>query len=121
MFFMAEHSSEYREFLHNYDDMDPDRQTKAVMAIFAIRDQVDMMLKLNLEGLETGDNLRYIMDAFVGHMSTIGGNKFWKAMSNINLYGDNVLNAVNERLDKMEVPNNDFINAVHWLKPDKSW
>ena len=121
MFFMAEHSSEYREFLHNYDDMDPDRQTKAVMAIFAIRDQVDMMLKLNLEGLETDDNLRYVMDAFVGHMSTIGGNKFWKAMSNINLYGDNVLNAVNERLDKMEVPNNDFINAVHWLKPDKSW
>ena len=24
MFFMAENSSEYREFLHNYDDMDPD-------------------------------------------------------------------------------------------------
>jgi len=87
------------------------------MAIFAMRDQVDMMLKLNLEGLETGDNLRYVIEAFVGHMSTIGGNKFWKARSNINLYGDNGLNAVNERLDKIEVPNNDFINTAHRLKP----
>ena len=101
--------------------MNPDRQTKAVMALFAMGNQVDMMLKLNLEGLETDDNLRYVMDAFVGHMSTAGGNRFWKTMSNIDLYGDNVLNAVNERLDKMVVPNNDFINALHWLKPNKNW
>ena len=121
MFFMAEHSSEYREFLHNYDDMDPDRQTKAVMALFAMGNQLDMLLKLNAEGLETDDNLRYVMDAFVGHMSTSGGNKFWNAMSEIDLYGDDVLNAVNGRLDKMVVPNDDFINAVHWLKPDKHW
>ena len=118
---MAEHSSEYREFLHNYDDMDPDRQTRAVMAIFAMGNQLDMLLKLNAEGLETDDNLRYVMDAFVGHMSTSGGNKFWNAMSQIDLYGDDVLNAVNERLNEMVIPNDDFINAAHWLKPDKNW
>jgi hypothetical protein len=91
------------------------------MALFAMGNQLDMLLKLNAEGLETDDNLRYVMDAFVGHMSTSGGNKFWNEMSQIDLYGDDVLNAVNERLDKMVVPNNDFINAVHWLKPDKDW
>ena len=85
------------------------------MALFAMGNQLDMLLKLNQQGLETDDNLRYVMDAFVGHMSTYGGNKFWKEMSNIDLYGDNVLNAVNERLDKMEVPNDDFINAASWL------
>ena len=121
MFFMAEHSSEYREFLHNYDDMDPDRQTRAVMALFAMGNQLDMLLKLNAEGLETDDNLRYVMDAFVGHMSTPGGNKFWNAMSQIDLYGDDVLNAVNERLNKMVIPNHDFINAARWLKPNKNW
>ena len=121
MFFMAEHSSEYREFLHNYDDMDPDRQTRAVMALFAMGNQLDMLLKLNAEGLETDENLRYVMAACVGHMSTRGGNKFWNAMSQIDLYGDDVLNAVNERLNKMVIPNDDFINAAHWLKPDKNW
>ena len=120
MFFMAENSSEYREFLHNYDDMDPDRQTKAVMALFAMGNQLDMLIKLNEDGLETDDNLRYVMDAFVGHMSTSGGNKFWNAMSKIDLYGDDVLNAVNARLNKMDVPNDDFINAAHWLKPNKN-
>ena len=121
LFFMAEHSSEYREFLHNYDDMDPERQTKAVMALFAMGNQLDMLLKLNAEGLETDDYLRYVMDAFVGHMSTPGGNKFWNAMSQIDLYGDDVLNAVNERLNKMVIPNHDFINAARWLKPNKNW
>ena len=55
MFYMAENSSEYREFLHNYDDMDPDRQTKAVMALFAMGNQLDMLIKLNADGLETDD------------------------------------------------------------------
>jgi len=79
-----------------------------------------MLIKLNEDGLETDDNLRYVMDAFVGHMSTSGGNKFWNAMSKIDLYGDDVLNAVNARLNKMDVPNDDFINAAHWLKPNKN-
>ena len=119
MFYMGEHSSEYREFIHNYEDMPPDRQAKAVMAFFAMGNQLDTSIKLNAEGLETEDNLRYVMDAFVGHMSTRGGHKFWKAMSDIDLYGDDVLDAVNERLDKMEVPNDDFINSAPWLKLDK--
>ena len=117
-FYMGEHSSEYREFAHNYEDMPPDSQAKAVMIFFAMGNQLDT-IKLNAEGLETEDNLRYVMDAFVGHMSTRGGHKFWTAMSDIDLYGDDVLDAVNERLDKMEVPNDDFINSAPWLKLDK--
>jgi len=41
-------------------------------------------------------------------------------MSDIDLYGDDVLNAVNERLEKLNVPNNDFVNSAAWLHPDKS-
>ena len=89
------------------------------MVFFAMGNQLDALIKLNAEGLETDDNLRYVMDAFVGHMSTRGGHKFWKAMSDIDLYGDDVLDAVNERLDKMEVPNDDFINSAPWLKSNK--
>ena len=120
MFYMGEHSSEYREFIHNYEDMAPDRKAKAVMAFFAMGNQLDMLIKLNAEGLETKDNLRYVMDAFVGHMSTPGGYKFWKSMSDIDLYGDDVLNAVNKRLEKLNVPNSDFVNSAVWLHPDKS-
>ena len=118
MFYMGEHSSEYREFIHNYEDMAPDRKAKAVMVFFAMGNQLDMLIKLNAEGLETEDNLRYVMDAFVGHMSPPGGYKFRSAMSDLNLYGDDVLNAVNGRLEKLNVPNDEFINSAAWLKPD---
>jgi hypothetical protein len=116
MFFIGEHTSEYREFLNNFDEMDPDRQTKAAMIFFAMGNQLDTLLKLNAEGLETDDNLRYVMDAFVGHVSTPGGYKFWQKMSEIDLYGDDVLNAVNGKLATMEVPNEDFMNHMQWLK-----
>ena len=119
MFYMGENSSEYREFLHNYKEMVPDRKTKAVMAFFAMGNQLDMLIKLNAEGLETEDNLRYVMDAFVGHMSTPGGYEFWRAMSDIDLYGDDVLNAVNGRLEKLNLPNDEFLNSASWLQPDK--
>tara|TARA_S200000501_G_scaffold191659_1_gene180494 strand:- start:435 stop:707 length:273 start_codon:yes stop_codon:yes gene_type:complete len=89
------------------------------MVSFAMGNQLDTLIKLNAEGLETEDNLRYVIDALVGHMSTQGGHKFWRAMSDINLYGDDVLDAVNERLDKMEVPNDDFTNSAPRLKSDK--
>ena len=118
MFYMGEYSSEYREFINNYEDMAPDRKVKAVMVFFAMGNQLDMPIKLHAEGLETEDNLRYVMDAFVGHMSTPGGYKFWRAMSDINLYGDDVLSAVNGRLEKLKVPNDEFMNSASWLKPD---
>jgi len=72
MIFMANYSSEYREFLNN-PVMAPDRQTRAAMMLYAMGNQLDTLLKLNQEGLETDDNLRYVMDAFVGHVSTPGG------------------------------------------------
>tara|TARA_X000000368_G_scaffold393770_1_gene359764 strand:- start:210 stop:716 length:507 start_codon:yes stop_codon:yes gene_type:complete len=118
MFFMADNSSEYREFVNNYDGMDPDRQTKAVMAFFAMGNQLDTLLKLKEKGLETDDTIRYSLDAFVGHMSTKGGNKFWNEMVDIDFYGDNVLNAVGKRLKEMNAPNDDFIKSAKWLRPD---
>ena len=50
MFYMGEYSSEYREFINNYEDMAPDRKVKAVMVFFAMGNQLDMLIKLNAEG-----------------------------------------------------------------------
>ena len=115
MIFMANYSSEYREFLNN-PVMAPDRQTRAAMMLYAMGNQLDTLLKLNQEGLETDDNLRYVMDAFVGHVSTPGGYVFWQKMTDADLYGDDVLAAVNTRLSTVTVPNEDLFTAMHWLK-----
>ncbi|HBF63989.1 MAG TPA: hypothetical protein DDW59_11170 [Gammaproteobacteria bacterium] len=116
MFYIGNNTSEYRELLNNFDAMEPDRPTKAVVILFAMGNQLDTLLKLNAEGLETDDNLRYVMDAFVGHISTPGGYTFWQKMSAIDLYGDDVLNAVNAKLATMELPNKDFMEHLPWLR-----
>ena len=38
--------------------MVPDRKAKAVMAFFAMDNQLDMLIKLNAEGLATKNNLK---------------------------------------------------------------
>ncbi len=86
------------------------------MMLYAMGNQLDTLLKLNKEGLETDDNLRYVMDAFVGHVSTPGGYAFWQKMTDVDLYGDDVLAAVNARLSATAVPNEDLFNAMPWLK-----
>ena len=116
MFYIGNNTSEYRELLNNFDAMEPDRQTKAVVILFAMGNQLDTLLKLNAEGLETDDNLRYDMDAFVGHISTPGGYTFCQKMSAIDLYGDDVLSAVNAKLATMELPNKDFMEHMPWLR-----
>ena len=116
MFYIGNNTSEYRELLNNFDAMEPDRQTKAVVILFAMGNQLDTLLKLNAEGLETDDNLRYVMDAFVCHISTLGGYTFWQKMSAIDLYGDDVLSAVNAKLATMELPNKDFMEHMPWLR-----
>ena len=115
MFFMGTYSSEYREFLNN-PTMDPDRQARGALMLYAMGNQLDTLLKLNQEGLETDDNLRYVMDAFVGHVSTPGGYAFWEKMTAIDLYGDDVLSAVNSRLSETEVPNEGLFESMNWLK-----
>ena len=116
MFYIGNNTSEYRELLSNFDAMEPDRQTKAVVILFAMGNQLDTLLKLNAEGLETDDNLRYVLDAFVGNISKPGGYTFWQKMSAIDLYGDDVLNAVNAKLATMELPNKDFMEHMPWLR-----
>ena len=115
MFFMGTYSSEYREFLNN-PTMDPDRQARGALMLYAMGNQLDTLLKLNQEGLETDDNLRYVMYAFVGHVSTQGGYAFWEKMTAIDLYGDDVLSAGNSRLSETEVPNEGLFDSMNWLK-----
>ena len=57
MIYIGNNTSEYRELLNNFDAMEPDRQTKAVVILFAMGNRLDTLLKLNAEGLETDDNL----------------------------------------------------------------
>ena len=78
--------------------------------------RLDTLLKLNAEGLQTDDNLRYVMDAFVGHISTPAGYTFWQTMSAIGLYVDDALNAVNAKLATMVLPNKDFMEHMPWLR-----
>ena len=119
-FNMGEHSAELKEFIPNYEDMAQDGKTKAVMAFRAMGNQLAMQLKLNAEDFETKDKLRHMMDAFVWHMRTPGGYKFWKSVSDIDHFGDDVSNAVSARSEKLNASNNDFVNSAVWLHTDKS-
>jgi hypothetical protein len=60
-------------------------------------------------------------DAFVGLVSTQGGNKFWRDMASIEMFGDNLLNEVNAKLANIEVPNTNLPAVLPWLRPDKEW
>ena len=82
---------------------------------------LDLLLKLESEGLESQDNIRFMSDAFVGLVSTRGGIKFWKDMASIELFGDDLLKHVESRLSMITVPNNDLPNILPWLRPDNDW
>jgi hypothetical protein len=79
---------------------------------------LDLLLKLESEGLESQDNIRFMSDAFVGLVITRGGIKFWKDMASIELFGDDLLKHVESRLSMITVPNNDLPNILPWLRPD---
>ena len=49
-----------------------------------------------------------------------GGFKFWKSVSDIDHFGDDVSNAVSARSEKLNASNNDFVNSAVWLHTDKS-
>ena len=119
LFYMADNSKAVRRFLQNYEDTDPDDQFKAAHALIAMGNHLDLLLKLESEGLESQDNTRFMSDAFVGLISTSGGIKFWKDMSSIDMFGDDLLAHVEGRLSKITVPNNDLAKNLPWLRPDK--
>jgi len=54
-------------------------------------------------------------------VSTQGGNKFWRDMASIEMFGDNLLNEVNAKLANIEVPNTNLPAVLPWLRPDKEW
>ena len=121
LFYMSDNSREVREFLHSYDGMQPDSQMKAAHALIGMGNHLDLLLKLEKKGLETPDNVRFMTDAFVGLVSTKGGNKFWNNMASIDLFGDDLLKEVDSKLKKMEVPNTNLPEVLPWIRADKEW
>jgi len=121
LFYMSENSRDVREFLHCYEGMHPDAQMRAAHALIGMGNHLDLLLKLEKKGLETSDNVRFMTDAFVGLVSTQGGNKFWRDMASIEMFGDNLLNEVNAKLANIEVPNTNLPAVLPWLRPDKEW
>jgi len=121
LFYMSDNSREVREFLHTYDGMQPDSQMKAAHALIGMGNHLDLLLKLEKKGLETPDNVRFMTDAFVGLVSTKGGNKFWSNMASIDLFGDDLLKEVDSKLKTMDVPNTNLPEVLPWIRADKEW
>ena len=118
---MSDNSRDVREFLHSYEGMQPDSQMKAAHALIGMGNHLDLLLKLKKRGLETPDNVRFMTDAFVGLVSKKGGNKFWRDMASIDMFGDDLLKAVNSKLHGLEVPNTDLTQVLPWLRADQDW
>ena len=121
LFYMSENSCDVRKFLHCYEGMNPDAQMRAAHALIGMGNHLDLLLKLEKKGLETSDNIRFMTDAFVGLVSTQGGNKFWRDMASIEMFGDNLLNEVNAKLASIDVPNTNLPAVLPWLRQDKEW
>ena len=94
---------------------------KGAHALIGMGNHLDLLLKLKKKGLETTDNVRFMTDAFVGLVSTKGGNKFWRDMASIDMFGDDLLKEVNSKLHALEVPNTDLTLALPWLRADREW
>ena len=60
-------------------------------------------------------------DAFVGLVSTKGGNKFWRDMASIDMFGDNLLKEVNLKLKELDVPNTNLPEVLPWLRANEEW
>ena len=118
---MSDNGKAVRKFLHNYEETGADDQFKAAHALIAMGNHLDLLLKLESEGLESQDNIRFMSDAFVGLVSTRGGIKFWTDMASIELFCDDLLKHVESRLSMITVPNNDLSNILPWLRPDNYW
>ena len=119
MFYLGQHSSEFRELLYQFDGMQADRQLKAAHGLIAMGNQVDTLLKMQASGLETEDSVRYLLDAFSGMMSTPGGLQFWQRMTEANMFGDDLLQAVDARLrGRPQQPDKSIAESLEWLRFD---
>ena len=121
LFYMSDNSRDVRQFLHDYEEMEPDGQMKGAHALIGMGNHLDLLLKLEKRGLETPDNVRFMTDAFVGLVSTKGGNKFWRDMVSIDMFGDDLLKEVNLRLEELEVPNTNLPEVLPWLRANQEW
>ena len=121
LFYMSDNSRDVREFLHSYEGMQPDSQMKGAHALIGMGNHLDLLLKLEKRGLETPDNVRFMTDAFVGLVSTKGGNKFWRDIASIDMFGDDLLQEVDSKLRGLEVPNTNLPEVLPWLRADQEW
>ncbi len=60
-------------------------------------------------------------EAFVGLVSTKGGNQFWCDMAAIDMFGDDLLKEVDSKLKNLEVPNTNLPEVLPWIRADKEW
>ena len=121
LFYISDNSRDVRQFLHDYEKMEPDGQMKGAHALIGMGNRLDLLLKLEKKGLETPDNVRFMTDAFVGLVSTKGGNKFWQDMASINMFGDDLLKEVNLKLKELDVPNTNLPEVLPWLRANEEW
>ena len=121
LFYMSDNSRDVRQFLHSYEKMEPDAQMKGAHALIGMGNHLDLLLKLEKRGLETPDNVRFMTDAFVGLVSTKGGNKFWRDMASVDMFGDNLLKEVNLKLKELDVPNTNLPEVLPWLRANEEW
>ena len=120
LFKMAEYGPEFQEGLIDFNNMNPAKQLICVNVIASMGNQIDTLLKLKGKGLETEDNVRWTMDVFTGIVNTPGGIEIWKHMEKGNLYGDDLLTAVREKLKELGEPNEKIIDTLPWLRFDPS-
>ena len=116
LYYIADNGSEFQELLQNYKGMKPERQIRAAHALISVGNHLDMLLKLEAEGLETTDNVRWMLVTFCGFVSTPGGYQLWKVFEKANLFGDHVIKVVNENLSQRDASNNDIRDLLAYLR-----
>ena len=118
LFYLGDKSSEYREFMEDFENMEPDRQLKAAHGVVAMGNMVDTMLKLRKLNLETDDTTNMLLSAFTGIVKTPGGQLFWQQMNSAGFWGDDLRNEVNKALADSSNSNAPSINeALSFLRP----
>ena len=118
LFKMAEYGPEVQEGLVDFNNLNPAKQLECVTVIASMGNQIDTLLKLKEKGLETEDNIRWTMDVFTGIVNTPGGIEIWRHLEKSNLFGDNLLTTVREKLKELGEPNESFIEKLPWLRFD---
>jgi hypothetical protein len=115
LFKMGEWAPEFQEALVNFPQMPSEKQLKAVNVLASMGNQVDTPIKLHHDGVETDDNVQWMLDAFVGFINTPGGIVVWKHLEEGDFFGEDLIRRVRRELDNASPPNLGIIEALPWF------